>query len=149
LSGAKFKLSTTTDETDALPLATIDTNQYQYQTGTGEATEITTDDTGAFSIEGLDAGTYYLIETDAPTGYNKLNAPITVTIAEDGSVTFTAGNESDTATGNDITVTVVNQTGAELPSTGGIGTTIFYILGSALVIGCGIVLISRKRMNSK
>jgi LPXTG-motif cell wall-anchored protein len=69
------------------------------------------------------------------------------------------GNESLTATDIDVVyqndnvaataIMVINKKGVELPSTGGIGTTIFYILGSALVIGCGIVLISRKRMNNK
>lgn len=149
LKNAKFKLSTSEEETGALPLATKGTNQYQYQSGTGAATEITTDTTGTFSIEGLDAGTYYLIETAAPEGYNKLNKPIKVVIAEDGKVTFTAGSSDDSITTANKKVTVVNKAGVELPSTGGIGTTIFYILGALLVVVCGIVLVARRRMTAK
>ena len=60
------------------------------------------------------------------------------------TVTYKIGNE-DEATG---TVTVLNQAGSVLPSTGGIGTTIFYIIGAILVIGAGVVLVTRRRMNA-
>ncbi|MBR4945036.1 MAG: LPXTG cell wall anchor domain-containing protein, partial [Peptococcaceae bacterium] len=103
-------------------------------------TEITTDAAGEFHIEGLDADTYYLTETAAPAGYNKLVDPVTVTIigattGDDGKLTYTTVEER-----------VLNNTGAKLPETGGIGTTIFYVLGAVLVLGAGIVLVTRKRM---
>ena len=110
------------------------------------ATVFTTPDTGTFTIIGLDSGTYYLEEIKAPAGYNMLKDPVTVVIEA------TAGSEAGTmmatvkygsSTGD---VKVENQTGTELPSTGGIGTTIFYIIGSLLAVGAVILLVTRKRM---
>ena len=87
------------------------------------------------AFTGLAAGEYTLVEKTVPSGYNKA-ADTPVTIAERD---YTTGNLSKIEE-------IENHTGTELPSTGGIGTVIFYVLGSALLIGCGIVLISRKRM---
>ena len=84
---------------------------------------------------GLADGTYTLEESTVPAGYNKAD-DVTVTVKGDN---YTVENLEQTKT-------IVNKTGAVLPSTGGIGTTIFYILGTLLVVGCGIVLVSRKRM---
>jgi len=89
------------------------------------------------SFTGLVDGTYTLIEKTVPTGYNKA-ADSTFTIA---AKDYTSDNLVQTAT-------VVNNAGSVLPSTGGIGTTIFYILGALLVIGCGIILIARRRMSA-
>ena len=73
---------------------------------------------------------YKLEEIQAPTGYNKLKNTVSIDVkADDTSV-----------------VDVENETGAELPSTGGIGTTIFYVVGAVLVIGAGVLLVSRRRM---
>ena len=110
---------------------------------------------GVFGFEGLDAGTYYLKETKAPNGYNLLKNAIEVIITAtykiDGTIdqlTATADAEAATATANDgvISFEIANFSGTELPSTGGIGTTIFYILGSILLIGAGILLVTQKRM---
>ena len=90
------------------------------------------------AFNGLADGSYTLIEKTVPAGYNKA-ADVPFTVAEGN---YTAANLAQTAT-------VTNNGGTELPSTGGIGTTIFYVLGSLLVVGCGIVLISRKRMQDK
>ena len=60
-----------------------------------------------------------------------------------GSPTVTVGSGEPSTT---LTANVVNQSGAELPSTGGIGTTIFYVLGGLLVVGAGVLLVTRKRM---
>lgn len=114
-----------------------------------------------FEFTGLDDGDYKLEETTTPAGYNTI-APIKFTIAADhkisddnpalmslngnaasGEVTFT----SDPAAGS-LTTDVVNQKGATLPETGGIGTTIFYVLGTILVLGAGILLITKKRMGA-
>ena len=107
---------------------------------TGTVTEVTTPASGKFKIEGLDAGTYYLTETEQPAGYNKLKDPVKVVIKEDGTITV----GKDTTTVDEVKV--LNNTGSLLPSTGGSGTTMIYILGAILVLGSSVVLITKKRM---
>ena len=86
------------------------------------------------TINGLDGDlTYQLTETEAPTGYNKMN-PDTVDVTPNESKTFDAQN-------------VENNKGTQLPSTGGIGTTIFYVIGGVLVLGAAILLITKRRMS--
>ena len=104
-----------------------------------DATEYTSDSTGAVTaFTGLADGTYTLIEKTVPAGYNK---------AADSTFTIAAGDY--TADNLEQESTVVNNAGSVLPSTGGIGTTIFYIIGAILVIGAGVVLVTRRRMNVK
>ena len=109
-----------------------------------EATPIFTDAQGQIKILGLDADTYVITETATLDGYNLLDDTITVVIAEDGTITYKLTKDTKEA-GNSITV--INQTGAELPETGGMGTKLFYILGAVLVIGSGVLLVVRRRMN--
>lgn len=106
-------------------------------------TVLTTNDNGKIEIDGLDADTYYLREVKAPDGYNKL--------AEDVKVEITGATkgEGDTLTYTTAVAKVNNQSGTELPSTGGTGTTIFYILGSVLVLAAGVLLVTKKRMNAE
>ncbi len=112
-----------------------------------EATVITTPEDGKFSVSGLDADTYYLEETKAPAGYNKLKDPVEFKIEASVDNTTNAGTITVTYGENSTgTIKVENKTGAELPSTGGIGTTIFYVLGALLVVGAGVVLVVKKRM---
>ncbi|MGN0185473.1 MAG: SpaH/EbpB family LPXTG-anchored major pilin, partial [Aristaeellaceae bacterium] len=104
---------------------------------------LTTDENGKIEIDGLDADTYYLREVKAPDGYNKLADDVEVKITgakmgEDGKLTYTT-----------VEAKINNQSGTELPSTGGIGTTIFYVIGAALVIGAIVVLIAKKRAGSE
>ena len=128
----------------------------------------TTDTDGKLDqqVRGLDKGTYYLEETKAPTGYNALSAPVKITIAvseADDKVTYTATTDGAAAKVDDGVVdlaaaqtaaqpvavaTIVNNAGQVLPSTGGIGTTMFYVIGAILVIGAGVLLVSRRRMNA-
>ena len=119
----------------------------------GTITVKTTNSTGAAAFEGLDAGTYYLKETAAPAGYNLAQDPITVVITaeydEDGQLktgegsTTTVSNSGSGQYGQ--TVSVENRAGATLPSTGGIGTTIFYAAGIVLMAGAVFFVVRRKR----
>lgn len=144
LAGAKFTLSKNSNGSDPISLVEVGKNVYRVATkdDVNTITEITTDATGAFTIQGLDSDTYYLTETAAPAGYNVLKSAIEVKVSDKGEVTYIY--DGDTATG---TVEVENNTGAELPSTGGIGTTIFYVVGGLLVVAAGVLLVTRKRMS--
>ena len=152
LAGATFTLSKNANGTNPIALVRLkdsednDTNTYRVAKDgeTGTVTEITTDATGKFTIQGLDADTYYLTETVAPAGYNKLSAPVTITIGANGVVNGT----TEAPQGVDE-VKILNQSGTELPSTGGMGTTIFYVLGSVLVLGAVVLLVTKKRMSTK
>lgn len=110
-------------------------------------------DAGNAVIKGLDdTVTYYLYETKAPEGYNILKAPVSFTITateygEDGSKTPTVKATINGAESNTLKADIENKKGTELPSTGGIGTTIFYIAGALLVVLAGVFLITKKRMN--
>ena len=107
---------------------------------TGDA-NITTNKSGKFTIKGLGAGTYYLTETKQPAGYNKLKNPVTVVIDNDGNVKVDDANADP--------VEVENKTGTVLPSTGGTGTTMIYLIGGALVLGSGVVLATKRRVKNK
>mgnify|MGYP004520151773 CR=1 FL=1 len=102
-----------------------------------EATKVTTDNKGEAFFKGLANGTYYLVETKAPAGYNPLTAPVQVTVE---------GSSTD-ITKLSVTAEVANSTGTLLPSTGGVGTTVFYVLGAVLVLGAVVLLVTKKRMN--
>ncbi len=102
-----------------------------------EGSEVKTDAQGKAYFKGLANDTYYLVETTTPAGYNPLTGPETFTVT---------GSETDTKT---LTVSkdIENKTGAVLPSTGGMGTTVFYVLGAVLVLGAGVLLVTKKRMS--
>lgn len=103
------------------------------------ATELTTTDVEGGNIvffTGLADGTYTLIENTVPAGYNR---------AQDESFTINSNDYTNTNLAKNTTV--VNEAGSVLPSTGGMGTTIFYVIGMILVIGAGVVLVTRKRMH--
>lgn len=168
LAGAKFTLSKNAD--GSAPIAfdkASDSETYTVcatanHNDTAHVTEITTDSTGTFKLQGLKASTYYLTETAAPSGYNKLAGPIKAVIAQGetdkSSCTVTYYNyqagdnhydndNGTTATNNKIEVQ--NQSGTELPSTGGIGTTVFYVAGGILVAAAVVLLVTRKRMGDE
>ena len=114
---------------------------------------------GYVIFTGLNAGTYTLTETKTPAGYNTI-APITFTISatqsgssnvEGGTITWSSNkNEIKLDAANGVfDATIVNEAGTLLPSTGGMGTTLFYILGGVLVVGAVVLLITKKRMGAE
>lgn len=109
----------------------------------------TTDANGLITFEGLGAGTYYITELKAKGGYNLLTAPITVTITAVPSATGCSWTVSSNATFADdmVKLTVENNKGSVLPITGGIGTTIFYVIGGLLVCGAVVMAITKKKLS--
>ena len=111
----------------------------------GTVTQITTDENGKFEIVGLDEGAYKLHEVEAPTGYNKLAQDLEVVItSEYNNEALTASYEIGDAA--PATIEVENKTGGLFPETGGIGTTIFYVVGALLMLAAVVILVSKKRM---
>lgn len=113
---------------------------------------VTTGPTGIIKFQGLAAGTYKLVEVDAPEGYNGLDGAVEITIADtttdpETSITWTVSTK-DGGTAADHTVTIENHKGIELPSTGGMGTVIFTVVGVAVVAGGAIWMVQRNRRNA-
>lgn len=152
LAGAIFKLSRDEAGAQVIKLVKVDDTTYRLALPTEIDTAvdtITTGKTGELVINGLADGTYYLTETKAPRGYNLLREPVKVTIGHkdaNGKLTETSFVADQTQTDTSGVVKVENNAGAELPSTGGIGTTVFYVLGSAMALGAVILLVTKKRM---
>lgn len=149
LAGAGFRLydSTGTTEIGLIYDATI--SAYRPVKADETSVEMTSaTGTGVFNIKGLDAGTYVLKETTVPAGYNKC-ADTTIVIkathaeaADGASATTTLSSDTN------VTNTIENKAGSTLPETGGMGTTLFYVLGSILAFGAIVLLVTKKRMNS-
>ena len=122
---------------------------------------------GLFKVIGLDDGTYYLKETKAPTGYNLLSSEIVVVITATttNGQTWTDGEASSALTGLAVTaddtagtvdlskgiagITVANNKGHTLPETGGMGTTLIYVIGAVLVLGAAVLLVAKKRTGAE
>ena len=133
--------------------------------GAGLTNQITTPDSGVIVVKGVKSGSYEITEVTAPAGYNKLTAPVTVQavktsststhttvyLDKDGNVVDVSAKEIEVKVDIDTiaatAVVVVNKAGTELPSTGGMGTTVFYVLGAVLVVGAGVLLVTKKRMS--
>ena len=148
LTGAEFKLEKVLNDNSKKTVAVVKSN--------GGTT---------FTFKGLDDGNYILTETVTPARYNTIE-PITFTVTADHNVAWDGTNRTDiltSLTGNaasgtvtftasadksELTTNVVNQSGATLPGTGGIGTTIFYVIGGLLMAAAAVLLITQKRMNS-
>ncbi len=151
---------------DPLAGAAFTLEKYDAATGTWKALEQVETTAGTvFTFEGLDDGNYRLTETDTPDGYNSID-PIEFTVTADHNVEWTdegarltvletlsgnvtTGEISFTATDDKSTLdtTVINEQGVILPETGGVGTTIFYILGGLLSVCAIVLLITKKRMS--
>ncbi len=126
--------------------------------GESKNVKATVNSEGKITFTGLNKGTYTLVETKVPTGYNKAaDINFTINATQNGSTTTTGGAitwstaSEDVAydeTANAFKVTVENVSGSVLPSTGGIGTTIFYVVGTILVLGAAVLLITKRRMKN-
>ena len=126
-------------------------------TGTTKTISAVTNSDGKIVLEGLNAGTYTIKETKAPAGYNLDTSEYTIKINWVKATDKVAGHfEKDSTSSSDVTftdttatasLTINNNSGTTLPSTGGIGTTIFYVVGSILVVAAGVLLITKKRMS--
>ena len=159
LADAEFQLYKKDGDTQkyAKFVETSTTSVYKLTGWTNNATEaikVKTPANGNITFEGLDAGTYYLEETKAPVGYNKLTAPITVVIDRGTLPTVASQTISYTVkygdtTADDHVVRVENKAGTVLPSTGGMGTTIFYVVGGGLMVAAIVLLVTKKRMENK
>ena len=150
LDGAKFELYDAQTAGNKIDLVKEDNGDYHVATDAEKKKEEFTPDVieaGKVTVKGLDANTpYWLEETEAPAGYNKLPGRVEVKIENSNLTTNMTG---DTWVDGNSGVHIINNTGAELPSTGGMGTTIFYIIGSVLVLAAIVLLIVRKRMSDR
>lgn len=152
LQGAEFKLKNSDGK-----WVTVDANGKVtgWVAAEADGSVLTSDEKGFFKISGLEDGTYYLKETKAPDGYNLLANEITVVITstydEEGVKTLTIkvdnGVEESGNTSTGIVDTIVeNNAGATLPETGGVGTTMFYVIGGILMAAAVVLLVTKKRM---
>ena len=151
LAGAKFKLYKDSAENESNVIKVTGSEGKYVVDPTSNTTEFESvdsiDDKGYnLHVNGLDAGTYYLVETKAPAGYNKLTDPIKVTITKTGDTEWTISKGEKVET--DKIIDVENSTGSLLPSTGGMGTIAFTVVAALLVLGVAVSFIrDRKREN--
>lgn len=161
LNGAEFELYDALTGGNKINLVKVSPAEGQpyYRVATAEeeqATNFTSAiiQVGNARIEGLDEGTYYLEETKAPEGYNRLTDRIAVTlvdteVTENGIThkTTLSNTTDDTVTYSDDDVKIKNFTGSLLPSTGGMGTVLFITVGSIMVLGFGVILVTKLRLS--
>ena len=148
LAGAGFRLYSdeACHDEDEIKLKMNDDDTYSRDFSTeGKGVEMISGQDGQFNVKGLDAGTYYLKETKTPDGYSACKV-IPVTIKADHS-----RNDQVNLEGSNLTNDIVNikAGGITLPSTGGIGTTIFYVVGGGLMVAAIVLLVTKKRMENK
>ena len=165
LQGAEFKLHNANNKWAIVNADNKVTGWADTEEG---GTTLTSGANGLFEVIGLDDGTYYLKETKAPTGYNLLTSEITVVItatttngqtwtngvASSALTALTVKVDNEAETDGDLSngtvgITVKNNKGSTLPETGGIGTTIFYVLGGMLVVCAVVLMVSKKRMSAE
>lgn len=164
LDGAKFELYAAWDTEnneavgDPIKLLAVDAKTYK-KADTDDTTTVTsivvdskTNDsatkiTGLGGADNENGTNYYLVETQEPAGFNKLTAPIIINVKDDGTITVSLNG--DTLESANDAFNVENLSGTVLPSTGGIGTTIFYAVGAMLVLGAGVIFVTRRRMDAQ
>ena len=146
LAGAGFRLYSgkdcTKEQEIKLKKNTTD-GTYSPYFGTDAGDEMISDNKGQFNVKGLDAGTYYLKETNPPADYSACaDKEIVISATHDVNHVSLSGN---------LSTTIINKKagGITLPSTGGIGTTIFYVVGGGLMVAAIVLLVTKKRMENK
>ncbi len=146
LDGAEFKLYDAKTGGNEIALIEVSDGVYRLAKDDETGVDHITTANGQLEIKGLDANTtYWLEETKAPEGYNKLSGRVEIAVEDaniDATVNGGVWHEGDGG------VHVVNKAGSLLPETGGMGTTIFYVAGGAIVIAVAATLVYRKRMES-
>ena len=146
LAGAGFRLysNEACHDEDEIKLKKNNDGTYSRDFSTGASgVEMISDNKGQFNVKGLDAGTYYLKETNPPAGYGACaNKEIVISATHDVNHVDLSGN---------LSTTIINKKagGITLPSTGGIGTTIFYVVGGGLMVAAIVLLVTKKRMENK
>ena len=146
LEGAGFRLYSDADYKNEVKLYQDGEFYYPIKNATGkEAVEMKSAANGQFNVKGLDAGTYYLKETTTPADFTPCSVipPVTITANHNGNHV-----ELDSSK---LSTTIINKKagGITLPSTGGIGTTIFYVVGGGLMVAAIVLLVTKKRMENK
>lgn len=146
LAGAGFRLysNEACHDEDEIKLKKNNDGTYSRDFSTGASgVEMISDNKGQFNVKGLDAGTYYLKETNPPAGYGACaNKELVISATHDVNHVDLSGN---------LSTTIINKKagGITLPSTGGIGTTIFYVVGGGLMVAAIVLLVTKKRMENK
>ena len=145
LAGAGFRLysAKTCNDTEEIKLKKNADGTYSRYFGTEDGEEMFSDDKGQFNVKGLDAGTYYLRETTTPKDYSACpDTTIVISATHDVDHVSLSGNLNNK---------IINKKagGITLPSTGGIGTTIFYVVGGGLMVAAIVLLVTKKRMENK
>lgn len=146
LAGAGFRLYSGKDCTKEQEIKlkkNITDGTYSPYFGTDAGDEMFSDEHGQFNVKGLDAGTYYLKETNPPADYSACaDKEIVISATHDVNHVSLSGN---------LSTTIINKKagGITLPSTGGIGTTIFYVVGGGLMVAAIVLLVTKKRMENK
>lgn len=149
LAGAQFQLKKGEDVIRLIAVADQENTYRPAKNGESEGVvdTVTTPAGGVIHFTGLAAGTYKLVETAAPQGYNKVTEPITVTIEATYDVDGTLKSWSVNSNGQNA-VEVINHAGTILPGTGGIGTVVFTVAGAAIVIAGAAWYISRRKQQN-
>ena len=160
LADVEFVLYRKNNTTDPAEYAKFDSNNKLtgWTKNESEAGKLRTNATSNVTVEGLDEGTYFLKEITTPGGFNGLTSDVEVQITgscnpltgANYTVQYKMDNEENFAgAGDEKVVPIKNKRGTTLPGTGGIGTTIFYVVGGGLMVAAAILLITKKRMENR